>query len=58
MTITDYLTRVIKIIKKPEIRKDSSKRWAPLPYYLKRTESEMKILVVLYNLEHILLMSY
>ena len=58
MTITDFLTRIIKIIKKTEIRKNSSKRWAPLLYYLeRRAEIEMKIQVVLYSLEHILIMS-
>ena len=58
MTITDYLTKIMKIIKKTEIRQDSSKRWAPLPIYLeRRTESEMKINMVLYSLEHISLMS-
>ena len=55
---TDYLTEIIKIIEKAGIRKDSSKRWAPLPYYLeRRTESEMKIQMVLYSLEHVSLMS-
>ena len=57
MTITDHLIEIIKIIKKTEIRKDSSKRWAHLPYYLeRRTESEMKIHMVLCSLEHVLLM--